>query len=55
MEKHNSYEKEKGKKSIQITEEIANKLAKGKTPIKIQNGVAKIDPSHPDYKYWMGD
>jgi len=38
-----------------FTNKIAYKLAKDKTPIIVENGIAKIDSSHPEYKFWLED
>ena len=29
-----------------------NRLKEGKKPIIIEDGLAKINTKHPDYKYW---
>ncbi|MDM5248360.1 MULTISPECIES: hypothetical protein [unclassified Lysinibacillus] len=38
-------------KNIEIIKELASK----QEPLIVENGIAKIDSSHPDYEFWMED
>jgi len=48
-------EKQSIPKNLHLTNKIAKKLSKEKTTIVCEDGAAKIDPSHPDYRFWMED
>ncbi|WAB25098.1 hypothetical protein M3_0147 [Lysinibacillus phage vB_LfM_LysYB1] len=38
-----------------IDEELIKQLVADKEPLVVKDGVAQIDPSHPDYDFWMED
>jgi hypothetical protein len=37
---------------IKLTNELFEKLSKRKSAIVSEDGVAKINPGHPDYSFW---
>lgn len=47
--------KELSSENLRISESTANKLVEKKTTIFCKDGIAQIDSSHPDYKFWMED
>ncbi|KOS61422.1 hypothetical protein FJQ98_16775 [Lysinibacillus agricola] len=38
-------------KNIELIKELASK----QEPLIVENGIAQIDSSHPDYEFWMED
>lgn len=36
-------------------EELIKKLALEQEPLVVKDGVMQIDPTHPDYDFWMED
>lgn len=53
---HDQYSSINSRGIVQIFDiERIKELASQKETIVVKDGIAQIDPSHPDYAFWMED
>lgn len=47
--------KKKNSPQYKLDSKRIKELVASKEVVKVKNGVIQIDPSHPDYDFWMED